>query len=220
VYATLVKPYIAAELLPTLPLLVGVGLCRALTPHLPAGCRLKWPNDLLVPAAAEEAWERPASFDIAASPGGDPTAVRRRGRKIGGILIEALVHPDGCVALIGFGVNHGHRPEDLPPGATSLLLENGADASDGEVISLADLTWELVAGVERELEHAGDSEYAVEAYRELSIHEVGEPMVCRVGDSETTWTFLGFDEAGRLRLGRPAEQGGDTVVSAGEVIEP
>ncbi len=161
VYATLARLYPAPELLPALPLLAGVGLCRAMAPHLARGCRLKWPNDLLVPD--------------------DGAAGGRSGRKIGGILIEALVHPgDGCVALIGFGVNHGHRRDELPEGATSLLLETGGHVGGGVVgVGLADLTWDLVAGVERELEHAGDLPYAVAAWREHSIHLPGDRLRVR-----------------------------------------
>jgi BirA family transcriptional regulator, biotin operon repressor / biotin---[acetyl-CoA-carboxylase] ligase len=208
VYATLARLYRTPEPLPSLPLLVGVGLCRALGPHLPGGCRLKWPNDLL--AGGE-------------SPRG----------KIGGVLIEALVHPDdGCVALIGFGVNHGHRREELPPGATSLLLESGGHVGGGGGlgVGLADLTWDLVGGVERELAHVGDLAYAAAAYRELLAHRPGDRLVCRVGEREVEGTFAGIDDLGRLRLRRraavgqegPADTEGDgeeVLLSAGEVIE-
>ncbi len=221
VYATLARAYGQPELLPALPLLVGVGLCRALAPHLPHGCRLKWPNDLVVPDGLD-------------GRGG----ATRASSKIGGILIEALVHPGaGCVALIGFGVNHGQRLEELPPGATSLLLETGGHLGSGRGIGLAELTWELVAGVERELAHVGDLPYAVAAYRELLIHRPGDWLVCRVGEREIAGAFAGIDDAGRLRLRRRPEvdaapgegagagaadgeeDGAEVVLSAGEVVE-
>ncbi|HXO27370.1 MAG TPA: biotin--[acetyl-CoA-carboxylase] ligase [Thermoanaerobaculia bacterium] len=241
VYATLARPYGQKELLPALPLLVGLGLCRALAPHLPHGCRLKWPNDLVVPHGLESAVG--ADADEAARRGdrtnGTLGAARAsRASKIGGILIEALVHPgDACVALIGFGVNHGQRLEELPPGATSLLLETGGHLGSGRGIGLAELTWELVAGVERELAHVGDLPYAVAAYRELIIHRPGEWLVCKVGEREVAGAFAGIDDAGRLRLrpaavgaapgagaGARAEDGGEdgaevVVLSAGEVVE-
>jgi BirA family biotin operon repressor/biotin-[acetyl-CoA-carboxylase] ligase len=201
IYATLTQPYETPQPLPALPLLVGVGLCRALAPHLPGGCRLKWPNDLLVPAAAG-----------------------RAGRKIGGVLIEALVQPgDGCVALIGFGVNHGHRREELPEGATSLLLEAGGHVGGGSFgVGLADLTWDLVAGVERELAHAGDLPYAAAAYRELVVHRPGDRLAYRVGEREVEGTFAGIDDLGRLRLRSSAPEKGqpeEVLLAAGEVIE-
>lgn len=257
VYATLAQPYAQPELLPALPLLVGVGLCRALAPHLPHGCRLKWPNDLVVPhglddslgAGIAEGTATSEQVDVAARLGDGansklgatraslgPTRTSRAS-KIGGILIEALVHPGaGCVALIGFGVNHGQRLEELPPGATSLLLETGGHLGSGRGIGLAELTWELVAGVERELAHVGDLPYAVAAYRELTVHRPGDWLVCQVGEREVAGAFAGIDDAGRLRLrpaavdaapgagaGARAEEGGEdgaeVVLSAGEVVE-
>jgi biotin-(acetyl-CoA carboxylase) ligase len=246
VYATLARPYEKAELLPALPLLVGIGLCRALAPHLPNGCRLKWPNDLVVPdgldgpAGADGTAGDVAVDQVKVAAGGTDRATAILGAtraslgdtraslgatgasgasKIGGILIEALVHPgDGCVALIGFGVNHGQRLEELPPGATSLLLETGGHLGSGRGIGLAELTWDLVAGVERELAHAGDLPYAVAAYRELIIHRPGDRLVCRVGEREIAGAFAGIDDAGRLRL-RRHEDGAEVALSAGEVVE-
>jgi BirA family biotin operon repressor/biotin-[acetyl-CoA-carboxylase] ligase len=241
VYATLARAYGQKELLTALPLLVGVGLCRALAPHVPHGCRLKWPNDLVVPNGLDggvgaDADEAARKGDLADSTLGATRA--SRASKIGGILIEALVHPgDACVALIGFGVNHGQRLEELPPGATSLLLETGGHLGSGRGIGLAELTWELVAGVERELAHVGDLPYAVAAYRELIIHRPGDWLVCKVGEREVAGAFAGIDDAGRLRLrpaavdaapgagaGARAEDGGEdgaevVVLSAGEVVE-
>lgn len=186
VYATRVLQVDDAGQLQALPLLAGVGLCRALAVHLPVPCRLKWPNDLLVEVGGQR-------------------------RKIGGILIEAAVRPgEATLALIGFGVNVFHEAADLPATATSVRLLGG-DAG-----SLEDFTWDLVEGLETALAHLGDAAYGVESYRALSVHKPGERMVCRVGESVTTGTFLGFDESGRLLL----ESGGRAVpIASGEVIE-
>lgn len=186
VYATRVLQVADPALLQTLPLLAGIGLCRALSRHLPTPCRLKWPNDLLVEAGGER-------------------------RKIGGILIEASVRPgEEPVAIVGFGVNYLHGEDDLPETATSLGLLND------DIASLEDLTWDLVEGVEAELAHLGDPAYAVEHYRQQSIHQPGERIVFRAGDSVIEGTFQGFDETGRLLL----ERNGETVaLAAGEVIE-
>ncbi|HWM92012.1 MAG TPA: biotin--[acetyl-CoA-carboxylase] ligase [Thermoanaerobaculia bacterium] len=180
VYATRVLTVPDPAVLQTLPLLVGVGLSRALDPFLPSSCRLKWPNDLLA-----------------------------EGRKIGGILIEAMVHTEGeSRALIGFGVNVGHEREELPETGTSLHLM-------GSGSSLEELTWKLVEGLERELEHLGDLAYAAEAYRELSAHRSGDRISCRVGDSTVEGTFVAIDDLGRLVL----DNGGEELrLSSGEVI--
>jgi len=188
VYATRVLATGDIETLQTLPLLVGVGLCRGLTPHLgPLGvaCRLKWPNDLVVETAEGR-------------------------RKIGGILIEALVRPgEGAAAIIGFGVNHGHQAADLPGNATSGQILGSRSA-------LTAWIWDLVAALEAELRHLGDVGYAVAAYRELSVHQPGEPIAARVGDSVVEGRFIGFDERGRLLLDRDGEE---LRLTAGEVIE-
>lgn len=188
VYATRVLSTRDPERLQILPMLVGIGLCRALSRHLPVPCRLKWPNDLVV----------------------DTPAGRR---KIGGILIEALIHPgEGAAAIIGFGVNHSHAAEDLPENGTSLRLLGGSAAER----SLVDLTWDLIASLERELTHLDDLAYAVEEYRELSVHQPGDAISCRIGAEVVEGMFLGFDDHGRLRL----QQGGEEiVVASGEVIE-
>lgn len=107
VYATLSRPVDGdppARALGTLPLLLGVGLCRGLDPYLAAPCRLKWPNDLLV-----------------------------EGRKIGGILIESMVRPGACaMVMMGFGVNHGQSAAELPvERATSLALAGAAGREVG-----------------------------------------------------------------------------------------
>ncbi len=189
-YATRVVAAEDPALLQTLPLLVGVGLCRALASHLSTPCRLKWPNDLVVEVEGER-------------------------RKIGGILIEALVRPgEGSVGLIGFGVNLFHGRDDLPETATSLRLLEGT--LGGNSRSLADLTWDLVEGVEAELAHLGDAAYAVESYRPLSIHKPGERIVCRFGGTVIEGVFAGFDEIGRLLLD---SDGRRIPVAAGEVIE-
>lgn len=188
VYATRVLSMRDPERLQTLPMLVGLGLCRALSPHLPAPCRLKWPNDLVV--------ETPAGR-----------------KKIGGVLIEALIHPgEGAAAIIGFGVNHSHEGEDLPETGTSLRRLGGAGAE----VPLAELTWDLVTGLESELSRLDDTASVVEGYRELSVHRPGDAISCRVGEQVVEGTFLGFDDRGRLRLDRHGEE---VLVASGEVIE-
>ena len=188
VYATRVLAVHDLELLQSLPLLVGVGLCRGIASHLPAPCRLKWPNDLIVETAEGR-------------------------RKIGGILIEALVRPGespaGAAAIIGIGINHGQQAGELPETGTSLRLLGGHG-------SLARLTWDVVGGLERELRHFGDVPYAVAAYRDHSLHRAGDAISARVGDGLVEGRFAGIDERGRLMLERDGEE---LRLTAGEVIE-
>jgi BirA family transcriptional regulator, biotin operon repressor / biotin---[acetyl-CoA-carboxylase] ligase len=187
VYATRVLWAHDVGLLQTLPLLVGIGLCRALGSHLPVPCRLKWPNDLVVETGGGR-------------------------RKIGGILIEAVVRPDdGALAIVGFGVNHGHETGELPETGTSLRLLHG------EPEPLGRLLWDLVAGVEAELVHLGDTAYAAANYRELSVHRPGETLSCQIGERTVAGTFRGFDDLGRLTL--ETNDGEELHLSSGEILE-
>ncbi len=178
--------------LQSLPLLVGVGLCRALAPFLPAPCRLKWPNDLVV--------ETPEGR-----------------RKIGGILIEAAARAGGpSLAVLGFGVNYSHEAADLPETGASLRTL-GVDGS----LSLEALTWALVMGVERELAHMGDMAYAAAAWRELAVHQPGERITFHGGegtggtDGIIEGEYAGIDDHGRLIL-RTGD--GEQRLSSGDVV--
>ncbi len=87
----------------TLPLLVGVGVCRAVAALIDGEALLKWPNDVLV-----------------------------GGRKIAGVLIETVAGGNGeMAAVIGFGVNYdfGAAGELPTPVSTSLALETDAPPS-------------------------------------------------------------------------------------------
>lgn len=180
VYASRVVSVRDPALLQTLPLLTGIGLSRGLGPHVSSPCRLKWPNDLLVD-----------------------------GKKIGGILIESMIHADGeSRAIIGFGVNVEHGREELPERGTSvrLLRQEG---------SLEELTWSLVEGLERELAHLGDMEYAAAVYRGLSSHRPGDRISCRVGESVVEGAFVEIDDQGRLVL---ESAGRELRLASGEVL--
>lgn len=176
VYATRVLTVEDPSALQTLPLLVGIGLCRALAPFLRSPCRLKWPNDLLV-----------------------------EGKKIGGILIEAMVRAEGeSRALIGFGINVSQDP-GMPETSTSIHQSGGTS-------SLEDVTWKLVEGVERELERLGDLAYAAAAYRGLSVHRPGDRIVCRVGEETVEGDFVEIDDQGRLVLDNGMRLGSGEVI--------
>ncbi len=187
VYATRVLAVRSHEELRTLPLLVAVGLAVGVDDLIGSGrCRLKWPNDLLV-----------------------------RGRKIGGILIEAMpLRPKAWIALAGFGVNHAPAAvSGWPEGATSLAEEAGGR---GPLPSLGESTRRLLAAVEAELGHLGETAYAAEAYRDLSAHRPGDRLRCRTGDGVLDGTVLGFDEGGLLRL---EVAGREVLLGAAEVVE-
>jgi len=201
VYATLLWPMGEGVALPTLPLLVPVGVARAVDAVLGAGrCRIKWPNDLLVD-----------------------------GKKIAGVLLAAITArqdqaPSGG-AVIGFGVNHSQSADDLdgvaPRGATSLAIE-----ADGEAPPLDEFAWSVLRAVAEELaDHAGDGAAAAKRYQALSIHRPGERLRCKSADGTLEGTFRGFDPRGFLRLELTSASvgrhvGDEVLVTAGEVVAP
>ena len=131
--------------------------------------------------------------------------------KIGGLLIETITQGEEVVAMVGFGINHGGAP-DLQDGrrATSLCRACAAPPS------LPCLLWDLVAGVDRALEHLDDGEWAVRHYRELTVHQSGDRLTCRVAGEERSGIFRGIDDQGFLRL---EHHGRVERFSAGEVVE-
>jgi BirA family biotin operon repressor/biotin-[acetyl-CoA-carboxylase] ligase len=189
VYASRTLAVAEPERLQTLPLLVGVGLCRALDAYLPSPAQLKWPNDVLA-----------------------------GGKKIGGILIETLIRPGDCaMAVVGYGVNRSHTAADLPPaGATSIRLAGGKDVSlarltwdlvtavERELTHLGDAGYAVSSYRERSVHRPGD------------VLTCQAPQASQAGSERITGTFRGFDEHGMLLLD---VDGREMRLTAGEVIE-
>ncbi len=123
-----------------LPLLAGIGVCRALAGFVDGRTALKWPNDVLVD-----------------------------GRKIAGILIETVVGNGGeTVALIGFGVNYDFgEAGDLPtPVATSIALEAGNRPSRAAVAARLATSLEAELGRAGDVEYTLDAYRRCTVHRE------------------------------------------------------
>jgi BirA family biotin operon repressor/biotin-[acetyl-CoA-carboxylase] ligase len=199
VYASYVLA-LPREAVGLLPLALGVALCDALG-VVGLGCRLKWPNDILL-----------------------------AGKKLGGILVQARGFGPSVGVVASFGVNLGHRREDLPrEDATSLTLAAeglaaavpSVDAPPGAapVLDLARLSIVLAEAVESRLGEglsaSGPGLAALLArYRELSAHRLGDLLTVTAGDRVLEGRFAGFASTGQLRLATP---GGELLVGAGEV---
>ncbi|WP_282948957.1 biotin--[acetyl-CoA-carboxylase] ligase [Cellulomonas endometrii] len=134
-----VRPGVPRDRWGWLPLLTGLGVVRAVRAATGLDAGLKWPNDVLVPAADGE--------DL---PGWG------RERKAAGILAEVApgAGADGVVVL-GIGVNVGQTPAELPvPSATSLRAAGapGVDRTD----VLVGVVREVTGLLERWRAHRGD----------------------------------------------------------------
>ena len=97
----LVRPNALQSQLPYLNFAACLAATRAVQKLTGQTCHTKWPNDVLM-----------------------------NGRKIAGVLSEAVWHEgELSFAVIGLGLNVNHAPEDLPPRpiypASSLLIETG-----------------------------------------------------------------------------------------------
>ena len=104
-YMTLTFPAPALDRIGEIALVAALGAGEAATKLLPGAARItyKWPNDLML-----------------------------EGRKLGGILIESELAPDGLRwVAVGIGINVAHAPAELP--AVS-LAEAGATVAPEALI--------------------------------------------------------------------------------------
>ncbi|HET9655050.1 MAG TPA: biotin--[acetyl-CoA-carboxylase] ligase [Kineosporiaceae bacterium] len=199
--------WVDADLVPQerwswLPLLAGVAVVDALTRVCGLPARLKWPNDVLVPA------------DGRAPRGGiDPDGLR----KVCGILAEVVPTPGGPAVVVGAGINVNQAAAELPvPTATSLLLA-GSSTVDRDTVLRAYLralsdryrSWRGAGGDPR-----GSGLAA--AYREACV-TVGRQVAVQlpVGPA-LTGRAEGIDDDGRLLVAGP--DGTVRALAAGDVV--
>ena len=179
IYATVFGRLRERERLPVLPLAVAAALAEGLEPFAPA-VRLKWPNDLML-----------------------------GGRKVGGVLVEAMPGASGDMdALIGFGINHG-QPDAVLPAVTATSL-----AAEGFTPALPDLACALLAAVGAELTSDESVERTVERWLARTQHRSGDVLRCRGPDGEVTGAYRGLTEGGLLRL---EVDGRERHLASGEV---
>ena len=125
-------------------------------------------------------------------------------RKAGGILAQA----DGDAVVVGIGINVSTRREELPDGATSLLVE-GSECTDRDPLLRAVLRslGALVADWEDGRDLRADYEAACDT--------VGREVRAQLPDGTAlTGTATGVDGSGRLLLDTAD---GARAVSAGDV---
>lgn len=164
-----------------LPLAVGARLAEWLRDRYGADVRVKWPNDLVI-----------------------------KGRKVGGVLIEAVAGR-GTIVLVGVGVNvTNHLPEELVPYATR-LSDWVDDVSPEEVVE------GVVCSVITALQDIADRERVarvLDLWRRLSDTLGREVWVILEGD-EVRGVAIDIDGDGALLI-----ETGDGVqrVLVGDVI--
>ncbi|MCH9648042.1 MAG: biotin--[acetyl-CoA-carboxylase] ligase [Deltaproteobacteria bacterium] len=185
VFVTLLRRFPADREVRNLPLLMAVSLAEAIEVYLGDGdsCQLKWPNDLLI-----------------------------RKRKVGGILIDIKSRSgEAAVGLLGFGINHSHRTEELPA-KPSISLADCAPS----LPSLAELTDRVLSTTTHHLTRLEDQDWLIDHYRRKSVHALGDRLTCKIGERYIDGEFIGFDRQGSLRL--KTEQG-EECVTTGEIFQ-
>ncbi|GAA1972309.1 biotin--[acetyl-CoA-carboxylase] ligase [Isoptericola halotolerans] len=196
----LLRPQVPAARLGWLPLVTGLAVVRTLA-VLGCEARLKWPNDVLLPA-------------------GTPVEGLGRHRKVAGVLAEVVPDGDGPpggppAVVVGVGVNVSQRADELPvPTATSLALAGAAADRDALLVGLAR---ELIGAVGRLEAAAGD---AVAAGLAAEYAAASATLGTRVraelagGDDVVVGRADRVADDGSLVLATP---GGERVVTAGDV---
>jgi len=162
-----------------LSLLAGMAVVDGLRAASGVPAVLKWPNDVLI-----------------------------GGRKVCGILSEAVAAPGAPAAVLGMGLNIALRDEDLPvPTATSLLLE-GSTAPAAEV---AAAILDALAGWYARWD-AGEP--LGDAYRDR-CDTLGRAVRVLVPGGQVEGTASGVDADGALLVSTAA---GQRAFAAGDVV--
>ncbi|MGE4371787.1 MAG: biotin--[acetyl-CoA-carboxylase] ligase [Xanthobacter sp.] len=144
--------------------------------------KLKWPNDLLLD-----------------------------GGKLSGILVEGGSDLHGRpAAVIGFGVNCLHHPDDLPYRATS-LEEAGVPTAPDRLLEALD----LAMAVRLNQWNAGNGFAAIRADWMRHALGMGDQVSVRIGEREVIGRFENIDARGAMMLRR--RDGVAEIITAGDV---
>lgn len=170
--SVLIRPRVPADDLLKLSFAAGLAAQEAVREVSDVPIDLRWPNDLVVPAASN--------------------------RKCGGTLTETSLHPGGalafCVIGIGINVNHEAMPADLREISTSLRIVSGKTL-DRDSLAVA-LLQKLSAGI-ADLE--SDPKRVMERFASASTWVRGK-RVTVAEDGGYTGITEGLSATGLLRV--------------------
>lgn len=168
--SVLLRPELAPQRWPWLPLMVGVAVARTV------GGRLKWPNDVLLgPELKKVCGILVERVEVST------------GSTTGGL---------GPAAVLGIGINTSLTPDELPiPGATSLVIERGEEIDRTAVlVELLENIAEAYALL------AEDSDRLAAEYVQLSATLGQQVRAELPGGGVLAGTASGIDEYGRLLI--------------------
>ncbi|SCX21962.1 biotin--[acetyl-CoA-carboxylase] ligase [Corynebacterium jeikeium] len=182
-------PDVPVDRISLLPLLTGLSIVEGIRASADIPIQLKWPNDCVLD-----------------------------GRKLVGILVEA-VHLDPHPAIIlGFGINYDLQTDELPVAhASSIDLECarlGLTCPSREDVAVAVFA-ELAANLERWRRLGGAAQTVLPRYRQASATIGTSVRAFLPGDEVVEGTATDIDDDGEL-LVRTSE--GTRVIRAGEIV--
>ena len=180
-FTLVLRPAIEPPRLGWVPLAAGLAVAETVE-GVGVQARVKWPNDVLA-----------------------------GGRKLAGVLAEAVHQPGGAVVLLGVGLNV--RQSALPPAlnATSVRLETGDDHRPDALLT------PLLSRLAERLDEVEADPDALHAAASARLAGRGEPVTVRDPASRVavaSGTVVGLAGDGALRL---ATDAGERSVYAGEV---
>ena len=184
--SVILRPGCRAEELMHLTCAAGVAACDAIESVSGFRPGVKWINDLIA-----------------------------NDRKLGGILTELSIAPDGMVnyAVIGIGINCSQKTEDFPADIQGIAvsLETVTEKSCNQPALAAELICQLQKIADRLL---AEKEHIMVLYRHDCL-TVGKQVTVIRGDTQTNATALSIDDDGGLLV--RYEDGAEETVSSGEV---
>jgi len=189
--SVLLRPRVPRERLSWISLAAGAAMTEALV-GLGVAARAKWPNDVLI-----------------------------GGRKVCGVLAEALADPSsasghsGNGVVVGAGLNHAAERDALPvPTATSLAVEGGPTDPDLLVSAYLERLLALVGAFEAA---GGDPDASGLRAAVIAVSDtVGRRVRVSTADGAIVGHAVDIDPAGRIVVDRgPVD--GTTACATGDV---
>lgn len=207
-----------SAVMPALPALIGLGALQAIraTAGLPA--ELKWPNDIVLPAPAQEPvpgwgiWRKVGGVLIEVLPG---NASAGAGPTAAGALVTGPA-VTGPIAVVGLGINVHQEAHELPvPHATS--LRHAGARGVGRKLLLVALAQALL-NISDQLSAVGGDLAASELLEQVASHSVllGQPLEVKLpGGQVLRGTGSGLGTSGELLVTDTA--GATRTISSADV---
>jgi BirA family biotin operon repressor/biotin-[acetyl-CoA-carboxylase] ligase len=183
-FSIVLRPALEMSRLPLITLMAGVAVLETLT-LLGLTPDIKWVNDVLI-----------------------------NGRKIAGILSEAVETPAGTAVIVGIGINitSSHLAGELCGSATSIEAETGSILWADDLAQL--LTSEL-ARFYAQLSAPGGSEAILDAWQRRSTYFRGKTVRVTLETETIEGVTDGLEDNGALRVA--VGDGSVRIVHAGDV---